>query len=778
MKIKIILCFLFLSSIFSIKSQEYHFQEGFVTSSPSGWTRNCGGTNSVSAGNFSGNYSVKFDDQGNDGPDKALLSPTVSDAGTLSFWLFKNANATKMNLHVVKIVGNVETEVLYVPITNLTSNKTWFQFSVDIDESANVQLKFWADKEDGSTSYIALDDIELSEYTGEKPQPLPVDRIETGFGDASWGTPVTNGSTNLPKSGEYPSSEVNGFKLINAVLYGNKPAVPDGNGSYTNTIAVDKSSEGGVIEFPVVKTVGEIEIHAMSGSDDKGYFLQEYVNGTWVNIGSQIKTDKVISIYKDQIIRESESKFRIANATGSGLFVAKIVVRSLIETRELNIVSSTPFEGQVVYYNLTKNIQLTFNKNIVKGSGQVSLNGEVLDPEGFVVSGNVVTIPVTLTGVKTGNTDFALTVSGGAFAEAGNQSNLSNEKIIAFQTSKTANVPDNYNKEIDVFYSSKSPNCRMDIYWPADAVKSSTGIPLLVNTHGGGWNHGEKEAQSGFRLFTDMGFAVANVEYRMYPEATAPAAVEDLRSALIYMIKNASTYNIDINKIVVQGSSAGAHLVTAAAYLQNDRRYDGEYEDFTGDVKVMAVVDRFGPVDLPNFLFYKSLENWLGEYATDDAFIKSISPVYLVDSKTPPTYIVHGDADPTVPYSQSVTLFSKLQEAGIKSQFTTVPDGGHGGFNAEYNTRIENEIKTFINELMDISTSVIIPDSNNKIDYSITDHKMIIHTEGKNITGSLYNTVGQLVKEIRGNEIDLPSGGIYIVKITVDNDPFIAKIQH
>ena len=54
----------------------------------------------------------------------------------------------------------------------------------------------------------------------------------------------------------------------------------------------------------------------------------------------------------------------------------------------------------------------------------------------------------------------------------------------------------------------------------------------MINIHGGGWNHGVKESQTGFNTFFKMGFAVANIEYRMTPQATAPAAVEDTRCAL------------------------------------------------------------------------------------------------------------------------------------------------------------------------------------------------------------------------------------------------------
>jgi dipeptidyl aminopeptidase/acylaminoacyl peptidase len=57
---------------------------------------------------------------------------------------------------------------------------------------------------------------------------------------------------------------------------------------------------------------------------------------------------------------------------------------------------------------------------------------------------------------------------------------------------------------------------------------------------------------------------------------------------------------------------------------------------------------------------------------------------------------VHGDADPTVPYQQSVDLYKKLQELGVKSQFMTVEGGLHGKFDKEKNNEINAAILEFI----------------------------------------------------------------------------------
>ena len=265
---------------------------------------------------------------------------------------------------------------------------------------------------------------------------------------------------------------------------------------------------------------------------------------------------------------------------------------------------------------------------------------------------------------------------------------------------KKANLPEHYAEMIDIHYSDASPEmCRLDFYYPVDAKEPT---PLLIHMHGGGWARGRKEDQTNFKPFTEMGFAVANIEYRMTPQATAPAAVEDVRCAMQYLLKNATSFNIHPRKIVLQGGSAGAHLALVAGYLQNDRRYDTHCNDYDAEINVLAVINKYGPADLWTVRNASSAAAWLGSRKNDEAFVKSLSPVHLVCGNTPPTYIVHGDNDQVVPKQfSSDVLVPKLIEKGIKHQYTVIKDGGHGKFSREENIQINNEIKAFIQPLLD-----------------------------------------------------------------------------
>ncbi len=281
---------------------------------------------------------------------------------------------------------------------------------------------------------------------------------------------------------------------------------------------------------------------------------------------------------------------------------------------------------------------------------------------------------------------------------AGSLSGQNAADIIAY---KAVEYPDGYKAQLDVVYTKvKDWEGRIDLYLPPAKNGPS---PVIINIHGGGWNHGVKESQTGFNTFFKMGFAVANMEYRLTGQAKAPAAVEDTRCALIYLIKNAKALNIDVNKIVIMGGSAGGHLALMGGLLGNDHRFDGNCPGVE-NIKVAAIIDKYGITDVWDWGYGKNVTSksagaWLGSKATDQEFARSVSPIYYVNKNSPPTFIVHGDADPTVPYQQSVDLHKKFLEAGVKTEFMTVKGGLHGKFSKEQNSELNKAIVAFLKEL-------------------------------------------------------------------------------
>jgi len=68
---------------------------------------------------------------------------------------------------------------------------------------------------------------------------------------------------------------------------------------------------------------------------------------------------------------------------------------------------------------------------------------------------------------------------------------------------------------------------------------------------------------------------------------------------------------------------------------------------------------------------------WIPEQPDRMELARRVSPITYVRKGLPPILVLHGDADPTVPYEQSVTLVKALKNAGDDAELLTVPEGRH-----------------------------------------------------------------------------------------------------
>lgn len=256
--------------------------------------------------------------------------------------------------------------------------------------------------------------------------------------------------------------------------------------------------------------------------------------------------------------------------------------------------------------------------------------------------------------------------------------------------------PEDYTAEINVAYTEANDWVGyMDLYTKQN---DTVPTPIVINIHGGGWRSGNKESQTGFSTFFKHGYAVANVAYRLVDVAPAPAAIQDVRCALIYIQKNAKVLNIDTSKIVIMGGSAGGHLALMAGLLANNKSFDANCKH-NETIKVAAIINKYGVTDLTPLAYWRSSNDWLSINNTDSDFVKSVSPINYVSKNSPPIFIAHGDADPIVPYKQSVILYKRLKSHKVKTKFLTLKKGKHGNFTQKQNVLLSRSIWKFLNSL-------------------------------------------------------------------------------
>ena len=202
-------------------------------------------------------------------------------------------------------------------------------------------------------------------------------------------------------------------------------------------------------------------------------------------------------------------------------------------------------------------------------------------------------------------------------------------------------------------------------------------FPAVIMVHGGGWSSGDK-TQGVDPLFgpvSKAGLAWFSINYRQAPKHHYPAPVEDVEAAVRWVKQHAAEFKVDPERLALLGESAGGQLVAMAVVRARD------------DTRVAAAIPFYAPVDLEADTERRgglslSLRDLFGRpYKVDSAvtqLLSEASPINHIHSGLPPFLLVHGTADMSVPYSQSLEFQAKLKAAGVSCDLITIDDGVHG----------------------------------------------------------------------------------------------------
>lgn len=202
-------------------------------------------------------------------------------------------------------------------------------------------------------------------------------------------------------------------------------------------------------------------------------------------------------------------------------------------------------------------------------------------------------------------------------------------------------------------------------------------FPTCILVHGGGWTKGNKTTfiKPLFEPLSKAGFTWFTINYRLAPDSRYPACLEDVQSAIRWVKTHAAEYKVDPKRIALVGESAGGHLVALAGVVAGD------------DTRVTAVVPFYPPCDLeahaeerhgvgPSMSALFGIKDELNEEARK--ILREASPATKLKSGLPPYLLIHGDADATVAYSQSVRFQEKSRRLGNTCDLITVKGGIHG----------------------------------------------------------------------------------------------------
>jgi len=256
-------------------------------------------------------------------------------------------------------------------------------------------------------------------------------------------------------------------------------------------------------------------------------------------------------------------------------------------------------------------------------------------------------------------------------------------------------------------YGPAVPGNLLDLYVPN--LPGSAGLPLVIWHSGSAWfSNSAKDAGDAVAVaneFTARGYAVATISIRSSFNARFPAQGYDVRAAVRWLREHAAQYGIDPDRFAFMGNSSGGWAAAFAATTSDIMELPGEQSVDGTSSAVQVAVPFFPPTDflsmdefaaannLPSQGFLHdpptSPEGFLIECPGEVFPVQLVSiqacpeateaadPSTYIEGKEIPMWVLHGLADPLLPYNQSQLVYNTTTAEGNEAIFTLVPDAGH-----------------------------------------------------------------------------------------------------
>lgn len=225
----------------------------------------------------------------------------------------------------------------------------------------------------------------------------------------------------------------------------------------------------------------------------------------------------------------------------------------------------------------------------------------------------------------------------------------------------------------DIVYDKSAPeDCTLDTYY----VKRKEGkYPVLFYIHGGGFVAGDKKYRRALsRWSAQMGYFVINVNYGLCPKYKFPEPLRQLVSAANWMMDNAERLNLDLNRVIISGDSAGGYYSAMLACICNKRSLQ-ERLGVTTNAKFQGAVLNCGIYDVATALKAKVPFGLADKILWDFASIKKAdvatyewldlcAPIDHVDANFPASFITYAEQD-FFCGGQGPKLVEKLKGLGV-----------------------------------------------------------------------------------------------------------------
>jgi len=261
--------------------------------------------------------------------------------------------------------------------------------------------------------------------------------------------------------------------------------------------------------------------------------------------------------------------------------------------------------------------------------------------------------------------------------------------VVLLPATAPAQTNATFTRTEDVIYGRKFGTAlTLDVFQPAKA--NGAGIIFMVS---GGFFSSHEAINAGmYQPFLDRGYPVFAVVHGSQPKFVITEIEQDIHRAVRFIRQHAGKYGVNPNRLGILGASAGGYLTLMMGVKGAKGQTDAKDPVDRESSEVQCVACFFPPTDFLNYgqpgedavgigtlKGFKAAFGPRSDTAEDRQKLgREISPIYFIHSNTPPTLIIHGDADKLVPIYQAGQFVKRCGELGVTAKLIVREGKAHG----------------------------------------------------------------------------------------------------
>lgn len=200
--------------------------------------------------------------------------------------------------------------------------------------------------------------------------------------------------------------------------------------------------------------------------------------------------------------------------------------------------------------------------------------------------------------------------------------------------------------------------------------------PLILICPGGGYHFvSDREAEMFALQWNAYGFHAAVLRYSVAP-AVYPAALLELGKAMLMIKEHAKEWDIDPDKIILEGSSAGGHLAASFGMFWKRPFLAEKLGTDSKMLRPAGMILNYPVISSGAYAHGDSFRNLLGDRYEE--MKEEMSLENQVSADTPPTFLWHTNEDKSVPAENSLLLAMEMRKHHIPVELHLYAKGGHG----------------------------------------------------------------------------------------------------